>query len=73
MKKMVKLDPEEYCAFVWPTEEDVRMSRCKEVLFKWTNNRKKDMILKGFKAMKVSKKEKGTYISDDRLLENLFD
>lgn len=57
VKKMVKLDPKEHCAFIWATEEDVRMGRCGEVLFKWADDDQRKMtILRGFEAMKGTKR-----------------
>jgi hypothetical protein len=60
VKKMVKLDPEEHCAFVWATEEEVRMDRCGDMPLKWINNdeEKRDIILRGFQAMRAAKNEK---------------
>ncbi|KAH6627642.1 NUDIX hydrolase domain-like protein [Chaetomium tenue] len=51
---VVRLDPEEHCAFVWATEEDVKKGWCGDVEMRWDGegNRRNEVILKGFEVLR---------------------
>ena len=51
---VVRLDPEEHCAFVWATEGDVRRGMCGDVEMRWDGegDNRKGIILKGFEVLR---------------------
>lgn len=64
---VVRLDPEEHCAFVWATEEDVKRGWCGDVEMRWDGegNRRREVILKGFEVLRERRAlEKGSGVAD---------
>ncbi|KAK3296249.1 uncharacterized protein B0H64DRAFT_442571 [Chaetomium fimeti] len=51
---VVRLDPEEHCAYVWATEGEVRRGECGGVEMRWDGegNMRKGVILRGFEVLR---------------------
>ncbi|KAJ4400239.1 hypothetical protein N0V82_010903, partial [Gnomoniopsis sp. IMI 355080] len=53
----VRLDPEEHVAWLWVTEEDVRMGRCGGVVLEYADEEEwRDLLLKAFEGRRVGER-----------------
>ncbi|KAK4034926.1 NUDIX hydrolase domain-like protein [Parachaetomium inaequale] len=57
---VVRLDPEEHCAFCWASEEDVKRGECEGVRLEWdrAGGGRREVILRGFEVLR-ERRERG--------------